>query len=349
MRRSGEQVLTVVLSFALSAPALAQESRPGQGPPPGAATAPLSLQVDPEQDEVLQTIRAAVSPSADQMEQLVELYTSLRQQQRRILTEMTRGMRRARDRGNKPEGSRQGRRPDREELRSARMHAMAQLKALERKFLEGGRALLAPGQFEAWDDCAATLDLMPAVPGARRGRSQGGPDVGDEAPAFELRDLEGNTVSLASLRGKPVVLEFGSYTCPVFRRRVEKIEQLRRRFGDAVNWVLVYTKEAQPIDGRISPANTREGIEIPQHTSFEKRVECARLCTQKTNLGLRVLVDDLDDRVTEAYRGHPNRGYVIDGEGRVVSRQAWFDPARTRTALKKLLAPVPPPPDNEGA
>jgi len=208
MRYSGKQVFAVVLSFAVSAPAPAQENRPEQGPPPGGApTAPRSVQVDPEQDEVLQTIRAAVSPSAEQMEQLVELYTSVRQQQRRIVAEMRRGMRRPRDRSDEPEGSAQGRRPGVEERTAARKHAMAQLKALEKKFLENFRALLAPGQLQAWDDCAATLDLMPAVPGARRGRGQGGPDVGDAAPAFELLDVEGNTVSLASLRGKPVVLE----------------------------------------------------------------------------------------------------------------------------------------------
>jgi len=38
-------------------------------------------------------------------------------------------------------------------------------------------------------------------------------DVGDEAPAFDLPSQDGKSrVSLASLRGKPAVLVFGSYT-----------------------------------------------------------------------------------------------------------------------------------------
>jgi cytochrome oxidase Cu insertion factor (SCO1/SenC/PrrC family) len=42
------------------------------------------------------------------------------------------------------------------------------------------------------------------------------PGVGEPAPDFELPSLEGEAVSLSSLRGRPVVLEFGSFTCPMF-------------------------------------------------------------------------------------------------------------------------------------
>jgi hypothetical protein len=49
-----------------------------------------------------------------------------------------------------------------------------------------------------------------------RGQSQeaGGPNVGQEAPDFTLRTLDGDrTVKLSDFRGKkPVVLVFGSYT-----------------------------------------------------------------------------------------------------------------------------------------
>ena len=44
-------------------------------------------------------------------------------------------------------------------------------------------------------------------------REQGKLKVGDAAPAFELTDADGkNRVTLADLRGKPVVLVFGSCT-----------------------------------------------------------------------------------------------------------------------------------------
>jgi cytochrome oxidase Cu insertion factor (SCO1/SenC/PrrC family) len=44
-------------------------------------------------------------------------------------------------------------------------------------------------------------------------REQGNLKVGDAAPAFELAGVDGaNKVKLADLRGKPVVLVFGSCT-----------------------------------------------------------------------------------------------------------------------------------------
>lgn len=40
-----------------------------------------------------------------------------------------------------------------------------------------------------------------------------GPDVGKEAPAWKLKTQDGKTeVELAKLKGKPVLLLFGSYT-----------------------------------------------------------------------------------------------------------------------------------------
>ena len=160
------------------------------------------------------------------------------------------------------------------------------------------------------------------------------------APAFELTDLKGRSVSLESLRGKPVVLEFGSYTCPVFRRQVEAIERIHRDLGDAVHWVLVYTKEAHPTDGWEVPLNTREGIEISQHTSFQERLDSAKQCNENLDLRLRVLVDRYDNSVTDAYGGAPNRGYVIDGDGKVISKQVWIDPQRTHEVLQTLLGPA---------
>jgi peroxiredoxin len=62
---------------------------------------------------------------------------------------------------------------------------------------------------------ADEFDVMMA---AQKARQDAVPKVGDVAPDFELEVLDrakkrtGETVSLSSLRGKPVALLFGSYT-----------------------------------------------------------------------------------------------------------------------------------------
>ncbi len=38
--------------------------------------------------------------------------------------------------------------------------------------------------------------------------SNGGSETGKLAPDFQLQDLEGNTITLSSLRGSPVILNF---------------------------------------------------------------------------------------------------------------------------------------------
>ena len=52
--------------------------------------------------------------------------------------------------------------------------------------------------------------------GAFEGFLRDAPQLGALAPNFELPDLEGRHHRLADWRGKPVVIEFGSYTCPIF-------------------------------------------------------------------------------------------------------------------------------------
>ncbi|MCH8150946.1 MAG: redoxin domain-containing protein [Planctomycetes bacterium] len=291
---------------------------------------------DPSKDEVLQTIRDAVAPSDEQMQQIVDRYRQLRQDQRDAMRQVMRG---SRGDGQRPRERRDRQRGDRRDRREMMENLRETLQPINAQFLADARAILDAARQEAWDACAAGLDLMP-----QRGRGgRGGPDpakgpnVGEPAPDFELADLDGKRLNLKSLRGKPVVVEFGSYTCPVFRRQVDDLAALRAEYGDEVQWLMIYTAEAHPTDGRVAPINSRAGIEIPQHTSFEKRLECAKLCKEKLNLKLHVLVDGFDDKVTKAYGGHPNRGYVVDREGKIVSKQIWIEPVATRKALNAIL------------
>lgn len=299
-------------------------------------------QFDPSKDEVLQAIRDAVAPSDEQMQQIVDRYQQLRQDQRDAMRQVMRGSRgdgQPRRDSQRPRERRDRQRRDRPDRQAMMKPMRAAMEPINTQFLSDCRAILDAARQEAWDACAAELDLMP-----RRGRGgRGGPDpakgpkVGEPAPNFELADLDGKRLNLESLRGKPVVVEFGSYTCPVFRRQVDGLAALRAEYGDEVHWLMIYTAEAHATDGRVAPINSRAGIEIPQHTSFEKRLECAKLCREKLNLKLHVLVDGFDDKVTKAYGGHPNRGYVVDREGKIVSKQTWIEPAATRKALDAIL------------
>lgn len=62
--------------------------------------------------------------------------------------------------------------------------------------------------------------------------------VGDTAPAFQLKDLGGKNHSLASLKGKVVVLEWVNPNCPFSDRhaREKTMSELSKKYG-TVTWL----------------------------------------------------------------------------------------------------------------
>jgi hypothetical protein len=351
--------LAVVLALVILVPVAA-----GQGRRPDRPTVskkipprPRGVQIDPDNDVILKAIREQVGPTEEQMAQIVRLYTNLRRKQLELARETVRELRRYRQaRANEirldPSGKGEKDEEETAEAKRTRRAAertayaerlAAKMKPLHEKFLVDCRALLDESQHEAWDKCAAQLDLNKG--GTRSTREElrwfepeRGPAVGEAAPDFELMDLEGKTVALSDLRGKPVVLRFGSYTSPAFRQKAPRFEELKKAYGDDVYWLIVYTFEAHASDGNwVSFRNKQAGIEIPQHETYEDRVECASMAREKLALTGRVLIDDFDDGVAHLYSGHPNRAYVIDADGKIVSKQIRSSVERTKAALDALL------------
>lgn len=158
---------------------------------------------------------------------------------------------------------------------------------------------------------------------------QEGPHVGQQAPDFVLADLGGNTVQLSVLCGHPVVLEFGSYTCPIFSDRVPAMEQLAREHAEAI-FLVIYVREAHPGE------NQR-----PHRSLAEKRSAAHKLAMEEA-LARRVLVDSLDGATHRAYGGAWNPVYVIGPDGRIAMRQAWNHPQDVAAALDALKARTDP-------
>ena len=151
------------------------------------------------------------------------------------------------------------------------------------------------------------------------------PRTGEIAPDFCLDDLDGQPVQLTQLRGKPVVLEFGSYTCPVFSDRVADMERLACEHPEA-EFLVIAVREAHP--GEITG---------PHRTVAQKR-RAAHCLAMEQGLHRRVLIDDLHGTVHRAYGGGWNSVYVIDYDGRVAFRRAWNHPGEAAQALAALAA-----------
>ncbi len=71
------------------------------------------------------------------------------------------------------------------------------------------------------------------------------PRVGETAPPFALNDLDGKTVALADATAKgPVVVVSGSFSCPLFRMKAPRFEDLAQRWAGKATVLFVYMQEA---------------------------------------------------------------------------------------------------------
>lgn len=95
------------------------------------------------------------------------------------------------------------------------------------------------------------------------------------------------------------------------------MDKVYSRLKDRADFYAVYIKEAHPTDGWRSGGNDRVGINILQAKTFEDRVDAAAQCCGALHMSMPLLIDDIDDRVGEAYSGFPDRLYVIDANGKV--------------------------------
>ena len=186
-----------------------------------------------------------------------------------------------------------------------------------------------------------------AAPAATaRPRRPEAPAVGSLAPDFTLRSRGGATTrTLSDLRGTPVVLIFGSYTCPPFRASAGWIRAAYDRHAADARFLFVYVREAHAIDGRAPMPEPGQPV-VEEPATFEDRRAVADVCALDLRFGVfETLVDGLDDAVARAYVAPPARLYVLGRDGKIVYRsgpgpfglkQAEFD-----DAVRAAVAPAP--------
>jgi hypothetical protein len=116
---------------------------------------------------------------------------------------------------------------------------------------------------------------------------------------------------------------------------------LHRRFGNRVEFLAVYVREAHPIDGWRMESNDRVGIAIAQPRAIGERQAVAGRCCATLEISMPLLVDDINDRVGHLYSGMPDRLYLIDRAGQVVYKGGrgpfGFKPGELEQSLIVLL------------
>jgi peroxiredoxin len=165
---------------------------------------------------------------------------------------------------------------------------------------------------------AAAVMLAPAA-GAQ------GVKVGDQAPDFKLKDLDGQEHTLAEYKGKPVVLVFVSKECPWSRGADPVLSQLVKDYeGKAVILGIDANKDNKPED-------------IKEYA-------------KQNNLAYTILKDEKNRYADQLGAKKTPEVFLLDAEGKVVyhgavdDRQKENEEGKTnfvRQALGEVLAGKP--------
>ena len=112
-------------------------------------------------------------------------------------------------------------------------------------------------------------------------------------------------------------------------------------YRDRVEVVFVYVAEAHATDGWQMESNVEEDVLVANHVTIDDRFAAARESVERLDLTLPVLVDQMDDAVSNAFAAWPERIYVVDREGRIADVGGpgpfEFDPDAAAAAIDALL------------
>ena len=180
------------------------------------------------------------------------------------------------------------------------------------------QALLPPKGFLPGDAPSREM-LVQGLFSGELGSVHEGPHVGDAAPDFSLESPDGKTKQqLSTIVGdRPVVLVFGNFTCSPFRAYFPEVENVYRRWSDSAHFLMVYVREAHPVDGWKMESNTRCRVSLKQPTTLTERIAACEQFRERLLPTVPVVVDQIPDLVGHLYSGMPARLYVIDKEGLV--------------------------------
>src|SRR5262249_11336826 len=133
-----------------------------------------------------------------------------------------------------------------------------------------------------------------------------------------------NAPAIGSLRftglSKPVVLVFGSYTCPKLRNSAADLRRIAAEFHERIDFRLIYISEAHAASGTDtqwqSTINERDGVDLAAPKDLAEKQEHAAFCQRKLSLPFAIEVDGMDLQAERAYQAWPSRVYVVGLDGK---------------------------------
>ena len=164
------------------------------------------------------------------------------------------------------------------------------------------------------------------------------PRPGDPVPAFDLSTVDGGRIQSSDLPEiSPILVVFGSLSCPMTDSALPGLLALHRRHGELFHFLLVNVREAHP------------GSSLPQPQTAEEKLARAQVLGELHALPFEVAVDDVDGTFHRAMSPKPNAAYLIGQDGRIAFRAHWAnDTASLGRALEQMVTGRAPDPRQSG-
>ena len=101
-----------------------------------------------------------------------------------------------------------------------------------------------------------------------------------------------------------------------------------KKYRDDVEFMMIYIREAHPVDkwwlaetkfmrAVMQASNSYPSYDLWEPETIEERREAALACQAKLLEDMPVFVDNMDNKVDQAYVGWPTRIYFLDQDGKV--------------------------------
>ena len=123
------------------------------------------------------------------------------------------------------------------------------------------------------------------------------------------------------------------------------------RYHEQVEFLSIYIREAHPIDGwwlgwgpfkwMMKLMRNKAVTDVYDPKTMDERRAVAGRCESALQYGIRTYVDEMDDRVNNAYAGWPTRLYLVGADGRVAYAGGLgpfgFRPTELKVAIEAYL------------
>ena len=95
-------------------------------------------------------------------------------------------------------------------------------------------------------------------------------------------------------------------------RSVGQLKKLKSKYGNEVEFLFVYCREAHAAD-----SNRPMGKDVEQPVSTEERRQVAANFVDEIKLGITALLDNIDDKTSQDYASLPDRLYLVAKDGKI--------------------------------